>query len=407
MSVPSLTRTRDESWLYAALLLLLESVYGWSLFTISELRAPLPFSLFTLLMALHGALHLSAPRLVQRRGWLIGYFVIQSAMAFTFTWLTSANNNTFGLYLYDALAAQAVGLLYGRVRAAVTMVLGYLALALVNFVWLWGWAPLPAFLVWTGPQALLLLAFVVLFFRQSRARQQAQALLAELETAHCQLAAYAAQIADLTLAAERQRMARELHDTLAQGVAGLILQLEAMDGQLARGHAERAQAIAHQAMARARTTLAEARQAISDLRSMSEHNLCEVIAAEVERFTSATGIPCEFKFAGAPTLPEPLCEHAPRMVAECLRNIAQHAHAQHAWVELKADSETLRIIVRDDGVGFDPSALTEYNGHYGLLGLRERARLLNGSLEIVSAPQQGARVTLHLDLSGFWKPDRS
>ena len=79
-------------------------------------------------------------------------------------------------------------------------------------------------------------------------------LLAELETANRQLTEYAARVEDLTIAAERQRMARELHDTLSQGLAGLILQLEAADAHLAANRPERARGILEQSMEKARGT---------------------------------------------------------------------------------------------------------------------------------------------------------
>ena len=106
-----------------------------------------------------------------------------------------------------------------------------------------------------------------MYSRQADARVKAQELLAELEAANRRLTESADQIEDLTLANERQRMARELHDTLAQGLAGLILQLEAADSHLASGHPDRAQAIVQQAMTRARETLAESRRAIDGLRA--------------------------------------------------------------------------------------------------------------------------------------------
>jgi len=98
-------------------------------------------------------------------------------------------------------------------------------------------------------------------------------LLAELESANRQLTEYAARVEDLTIAAERQRMARELHDTLSQGLAGLILQLEAADAHLAADRPERARGILEQSMEKARGTLKEARQVIDDLRQPAGHDL--------------------------------------------------------------------------------------------------------------------------------------
>ena len=145
------------------------------------------------------------------------------------------------------------------------------------------------------PTTVFVLMFVWMFDRQNKAREEAQNALRELDAAHRQLTEYAAQVEDLTLANERQRMARELHDTLAQGLAGLVLQLEAIDSHLSRGNTAKAQAITQQAMDRARSTLADARRAIDDLRSgdLPEIDLETAVREEADRFTAASGIPCE------------------------------------------------------------------------------------------------------------------
>ena len=248
--------------------------------------------------------------------------------------------------------------------------------------------------------AFFVVVYVVLYGRQVEARDRAQSLLRELETANTELAEYADRVEDLTLAAERQRMARELHDTLAQGVAGLILQLEAADSHLSGGRAERAQGIVQQAMARARATLAEARQVIGDLREQpsSSPDLASALREETERFTRATGISCELDLRLPDALPDTLCEHTVRVVAEALANVARHAQANHVWVGGVETEEWLEIEVRDDGVGFDPAAITTESGHYGLIGMRERARLAGGTLAIDSVPGTGTRLLLRLPL---------
>lgn len=200
---------------------------------------------------------------------------------------------------------------------------------------------------------------------------------------------------------ERNRMARELHDTLAQGVAGLILQLEAVKHHLESGHDERAETIVGQALERARGTLANSRAAIDDLRlDSAEITLFESIRRKVDRFTAATGISCDLTL----DLPEQITispqvyEHAEPVVGEGLANIARHARASQAWVHLAQVGEALEISVRDDGRGFDVEAATR-PGHYGLLGMRERVRLAGGTFVINSAPERGTRITVRLPLN--------
>ncbi len=133
-----------------------------------------------------------------------------------------------------------------------------------------------------------IILFMVLLNQQLAEREKAQELAERLESANAQLAANAARIESLTLQNERQRMARELHDTLAQGVAGLVFQLEAVKAHLASDRLERASAIVDQALTRARGTLAASRAAIDDLRA-APANLAESVREQVDRFYSSDG----------------------------------------------------------------------------------------------------------------------
>ena len=223
---------------------------------------------------------------------------------------------------------------------------------------------------------------IALYIRQVEVRVRAEHLAEELEAANAQLQRYADQVEALTLANERQRMARELHDTLAQGVAGLVMQLEAVKNHLENDRTPRAQEIVAQAMTRARSTLAESRAAIDDLRRTGEggHGLHDAIQRRAEHFTSATGIPCEVTFDvrdNAGTIPDRIAEHAEHIAAEALFNTMRHAKANEVTVHVTVTADALNLRVVDDGVGFDVDA-DPRRGHYGLLGMRERARLVGG-----------------------------
>jgi NarL family two-component system sensor histidine kinase YdfH len=345
-------------------------------------------------MLTHAALHWFSPRLAFGR-WGMLYLAVQGALAFVLAMLVGQVGLVLGLY--SALIGQAVGVLR-RARLVAVAIVVYLGLAAVNIVLLGGLAGLFNWVLLAAVITLFIVTYVILFMRQMEARARAQALLAELETAHWQLAEYATRVEDLTIAAERQRMARELHDTLAQGLAGLILQLEAASSHLASGRTDRTQAILQQAMARARVALTDARRAIDDLRESAAVplDLTEAARAEVNRFATATGIPCELESGSIPPLPDALREQIVRIVSEALTNIARHAQAHHAWVKLDCEGDQLEIIVRDDGRGFEPNG--SESGHYGLLGMRERARLAGGTLAVDSAPGQGTALRLHVPL---------
>lgn len=395
---------REELPFFLFLTLVLALLYGYVLNTVPELRAPGRLIPFTLLMLAHGVLHWLSPRLEYHPRWVIAYLVLQGALAFALTML--AGEWTV-ISLFTALIGEAVGLAQDR-RLAAAATIFYLSLAVLSFLLVLGRQELLTSVVMLVMASLFSVFFVVLYSRQAAARERAQALLEELEVAHRQLAEYARRVEDLTLAAERQRMARELHDTLAQGLAGLILQLEAAQAHLDGGRSARSHEIVDQALAHARATLHDARQAIADLREQAgaAPDLAASMRREVDRFTEATGIPCQLDLnlpAAPPAdVPSPMslspeiAEHARRIVAEGLVNVARHAQANQVWLRVDGDDDGLEITIRDDGRGFDPAGSIGQTGHYGLVGMRERARLVGGAFEVDSAPGAGATLRARL-----------
>ncbi len=369
-----------------------------SALTLFEPPNPMPLSrlpLFVVLMVLHLALHWLSSYAVIHARWRIPYLLGQGVLALALVAVSQRPELT--LTLFAALVTETLGL-FGLTRLAVAGAAGYIGLTAVSFFMLGG---LALVLEWLSPVVstlFLLIIFIVLYRRQSEAREQSQQLLAELEVTNRQLADYAAQVETLTLAAERQRMARELHDTLAQGVAGLVLQLEAANNHLENGRNPRAQTIIQQSMKRARTTLADARAAIDDLR-LDDRSLAEAVQRHAARFTQATGIPCHLtlNLDTETAVPPAIVEHADRMIGESLTNITRHAQANNVWLTVAKTAEQMMIQVRDDGVGFDVETAVRA-GHYGLLGMRERARLVNGTFAINSAADRGTHLTLTLPL---------
>ncbi len=302
--------------------------------------------------------------------------------------------------LYLTLAGVVI-LSLSQVRHAILAGLGFLIAGIPGYILYSRYIGIGTVLWFYLPVALFLFVAIVIFTQQVSAKTRTQQLLAELAESHRQLETYSAQVEELTLSNERQRMARELHDTLSQGLAGIILQLEAADSHLSSGKEHRAQSIIQQAMARARATLAESRQVIDHLRkdtNPSPDKSPAVIREEVERFSNATGIPVTLQMEAVGSIPFPQRDCAFRTVAEALLNIARYANASQVWVSLVTSDDQLQVEIRDNGAGFDPASSIGQTGHYGLLGLRERARLLGGTLEVMSSPKQGTRIAMRLPL---------
>jgi len=382
-------------------------IFIWSVNDSPRLRSsPALLAVFTVLMISYVVLFWLSPRWAERRPHAIIYLMVQSALAFTLVMIVQNVAMIFGVFA--ALVGVSVGML-GRTRSLVVAIALEMALSAVCFVLIAGSVSLGVWLLGTGPAVVFIVIYVTMYVREIEARSRAQALSQDLTAANRQLTEYAAQVEDLTLANERQRMARELHDTLSQGLAGLVLQLEAIDSHLSRGNTVKAQAITQQAMERARSTLADARRAIDDLRSgdLAEIDLETAVREEADRFTAASGLPCELSIELPASLPDEVRECALRVINEALTNIARYAQAQHVTVSLRsipypqsggmAGRRSLNIEVRDDGVGFDLAQIGA--GHYGLIGLRERARLIGGTLNIESAPGQGTTLRVCLPIA--------
>jgi NarL family two-component system sensor histidine kinase YdfH len=373
---------------------------------------------FTILMLLHGGLHWLAFSLKKIRDLLL-YFLGQGILVLLIYFIAHANDAVF--YLCLALIIEVVTLL-NQPRLILLVAGGCLLL----FVLVEGMQVGPLLadgstnsmnkvsnaLATSLTLILFVMACVMLYIQQRQAHRRDQVMLDELESAHTrlktthdqleathrQLEEYAAQVEDLTLIAERQRLARELHDTLVQGLVGLTMQLETIDALLLKQQGEQARTIAQQAMSHARSTMTQARAAIEDLRAEAPNMqlFAQMVQGEIQRFTSATGIACTCSLPKTSALPAAFHEPFLHLVSEGLMNIARHAQATRAWVRGTCHQDTITFEVGDDGIGFDPPVVAQQAGHYGLLGLRERARLLQGQLDIVSVPGQGTTLRLHL-----------
>ncbi len=386
---------RDPNLFVWFLTFVVLSLTIWSFSKNPALQTTLIAVVYFALVILHITLHWVLGMIATQPRKQIWYVLAQGVLAFIICWMAREVGVIFGLFM--GLVGEAVGL-FGLNRRALFSSAFYLTLATLNASQIMDWSAVGWTLVAIVPMVFFVVAYVTLYMRQIEARERAQTLLAELEVANSQLSEYAARVEDLTLANERQRMARELHDTLSQGLAGLILQLEAVDAHLSKERPERAAQIVGETMEQARETLANARRAIGDLRSGvgSVPSLEQALDAEVQRFENGTGIPCELEVQLRGEAPDPIVETGLRIVSEALTNVARHAQASHAWVRAETTQAELCLEIRDDGLGFDPEAVDA--GHYGLLGMRERARLVGGTLDAISEKGQGTSIKACLPL---------
>jgi two-component system NarL family sensor kinase len=209
-----------------------------------------------------------------------------------------------------------------------------------------------------------------------------------------------ARSTQLGAAEERNRLAREIHDTLAQGLTATALQLESADALLEAGlKAELAREPLHRALSLTQSNLEEARRSVLDLRAapLEGHSLAEALKALVERWDTEEGISARFQAinSGRP-LPLRLEVSLYRICQEALTNVARHAHAGRVTVRLVSTPEQLQLAVEDDGRGFEVSDVSR--DHHGLVGMNERAKMLRGSFDVQSSPDMGTRIQVTVPL---------
>jgi signal transduction histidine kinase len=244
--------------------------------------------------------------------------------------------------------------------------------------------------------AVLLALWVRSIIRQSMERKR---LIEQLELAQQNLAAVEHQAGILQ---ERQRMAQEIHDTLAQGFTSIVMQLEAADQALPEGLiAVRSHLL--QAQNTARASLAEARRLVLALRPapLEDASLPEALAREAARWTQETGIKTDFTVTGdlCPLHPEAEVTLL-RAMQEALANVHKHAQARNVSVTLSYMGDQVALDIHDDGIGFDPGnpprPVNQVGGGFGLVAMQERVVQLGGTLAVESSFGHGTTLAIQV-----------
>jgi signal transduction histidine kinase len=203
---------------------------------------------------------------------------------------------------------------------------------------------------------------------------------------------------DMAVIEERNRMAREIHDTLAQGFAGVVLQLEAAEQALPE-KADDAQKHLDRARMLARESLNEARRSVWALRPQALEKLpfTQALQQQVEKLSVDSGIKASLKMSQNQRALSPEIENALlRICQEALANVRKHAQAKRVEVNLTFEDNLVVLRIDDDGAGFDPELIGA--DHFGLINMRERARLLGGFLEIRSEKWKGTHLLVTIPI---------
>src|SRR5438309_4186727 len=211
-----------------------------------------------------------------------------------------------------------------------------------------------------------------------------------------QLNLFADQSQRAAVLEERNRMARDIHDTLAQGFTGVIIQLEAAEDATSCGQQAEADKHLHRAAGLARQSLSEARRSVHALRpdALERDNLWDALKGIIKNTTAGTALHTTFELRGKlPELPPIWQENLLRIGQEALTNALKYAHAKSFRTRLSCNAKGVRLELRDDGTGFE---LKDQHDGWGLIGMHERVQQMNGRLEITSVPGQGTNIVVAL-----------
>ncbi|WLQ40565.1 sensor histidine kinase [Streptomyces laculatispora] len=338
------------------------------------------------------------------------YFVVRTLLAFGLTWCNPffAIFATLGYFdaarLLPRRATRAGLLATAVIMAGSQSGSGLPPVSLMNWI---------AFVILFALHGTLTMVFAQIGNREAEQARTQSDTITELETANARLEQAMAENAGLHaqlllqareagVADERRRMAAEIHDTIAQGLTGIIAQLQAVtsaavtDPELAGEHLVRATALARQ-------SLGEARRSVHNLlpAALEHDDLPGALKKTVTIWSQRTGVRAEFTVTGTA---EPLHDEVGatllRIAEEALANAGRHAAASRAGVTLSYMGDEITLDVRDDGRGFDPAALPPYRGAggFGLGGMRARAERIAGTVEVETGPGLGTAVCARVPL---------
>jgi signal transduction histidine kinase len=310
---------------------------------------------------------------------------------------------------YWAMAALVTMVLVGLAASYSLLLYGLYPLMFVTLGW-WAMVPVVGLTAMTGwvagfwsdgvesvtsvlataGVAALVAAFVTAIARQSEQRRDALAALAATRAELADAARHAGVLA------ERERLARELHDTVAQGFTSVVTQLESAEQALddrpadAREHLEKARSTARDSLEQIRRTVRALRPDLLESASLSA-----ALERVVQRWSADSGVRAELRTTGEPVPLHPETETALlRTAQESLTNVARHAWASRVVVSLSFLGDTVTLDVDDDGRGFDGRPHPGPDGGFGLIGMRERVEAAGGELTVESRRGEGTTIAV-------------
>jgi signal transduction histidine kinase len=323
----------------------------------------------------------------------VGLIAVELALTFAAGFLIP--ESAFFLLYFIALVDIFFCFPLGQAIAVMTLAYALLGINIASV-----WAPWSAAYIQTMGSILLGFIFtaaaVHFAVEQRKAREQAEHLLKELGAAHAQLQAYAVEVETLSVARERQRLAREVHDAVAHVLTGLLVQTQAIR-KLLRTEPAAAAARLVTIEDAARRGLDEVRRAVRAMRPEHLEGVGGVEAMQrlCEQFAERTGMRVSFLTDTNRPLAPAQDVLLYRTLQECLTNAARHGRASTVWAQLSTKDDRIELRVRDDGVGGQ-----DVRPGMGMGGMQERAQAAGGQFRYATAPNAGFETVLELPYAG-------
>ena len=325
---------------------------------------------------------------VTRRLWWYPHLYMALQAGLTLGLLLLPPYLDFWAILYSLLSAEAMLLFSQRT--------GYLWLGIFTLVMA---GALMSTMGWRDGLPLILLYGAGMYFFASFATLTArsEADKAELQEAHRRLQEQASQAEELAVAKERNRLARDLHDSVTQSIFSMTLTAEAARILFERDPPKVAPQLAR-LQELAQGALAEMRFLIYQLRptDAAEEGLVAAIRKHLAILKSWDGLAVELHVEGEARLYKEQEEGLFRIVQEALNNVSKHAHTDRAAVTLRMADGRVALLIEDHGVGFDPSLVQPGDGHLGLASIRERVEMQGGSFKAESQPGEGTKILVEV-----------
>ncbi|MBN1179621.1 MAG: sensor histidine kinase [Anaerolineae bacterium] len=316
------------------------------------------------------------------------------ARIFLLALITHADESGISLFLYPIipfLAYFSYGLRVSNLMGGICFVVCFWQVTQMTSAWHTR-ADVLTLLIIATELLIFMQAMATAIHRDEESRRYTDRLLAELATAHQQLQHYAGQIAELAAAEERNRLARDIHDSLGHHLTVINIQLEKAQAYKTRNPNEADQALVDAKQA-ARAALEDVRRSVGTLRETDGFfSLENALHGLVDRMIDAP-FSIDLHVSGsAQGYPQPALIALYRAAQEGLTNVQKHANARHACLDVYLGPQEARLRLTDDGQGFASTASNAVSSGYGLQGLRERLALTGGTINLHCPPEGGTQL---------------